>query len=382
MQSPINLFRTIRIRVMSVSCIIFFLHMVHIVLAENTITVSGHIRDNWWYPVANATLTISLSSEIFSTVTDSEGYYEIELPHLWTAIQEANTKPEAVVLSQNYPNPFNPSTVIEYSLAKDMLVRLDVFSVIGQKIRTLVNTHEVSGKHRVQWDGTDDAGNNIASGVYLYRLQAGTSCITNKMLLLDGGSHARISQTPSVSIMKPEITNEEYTLTVTCNGYENLNIDAWSIPFDNGSATSDIIMKRILPTGITDEDMTEIIRLAFFYASDYEYMWISDTVDMSNPSCLSVRNLDISLLPDIPHLQFILVDPEDIKDKAEREGTYWLFSFDPIIIDETAVTVFLNYVPIWSSKVIAPDFVGGGAKMEFTRKDGIWSAVLIGGYII
>ena len=99
-------------------------------------------------------------------------------------------------------------------------------------------------------------------------------------------------------------------------------------------------------------------------------------------SCLSKRNLDISLLPDIPNLQFVLVDPADIQDKAEREGTYWLFSFNPILIEETKVTVFLNYVPIWSSNAVAPDLVGGGAEMEFTRKDGIWTAEKTGGYII
>ena len=61
------------------------------------------------------------------------------------------TVPEAVILSQNYPNPFNPSTVIDYTLAGDMDVRLDIFSVLGQKMNTLVDTHKASGIHRVHY---------------------------------------------------------------------------------------------------------------------------------------------------------------------------------------------------------------------------------------
>ncbi|NUN69797.1 MAG: right-handed parallel beta-helix repeat-containing protein [Bacteroidetes bacterium] len=97
--------------------------------------------------------------------------------------------PETFGLSQNYPNPFNPSTAIAYQLPRDAHVRLTVYSMLGQQVRTLVDAPLSAGYHTMQWSGTDDHGAPLASGVYLYRLEA--SAIgerlfvqTRKMLLV------------------------------------------------------------------------------------------------------------------------------------------------------------------------------------------------------
>jgi hypothetical protein len=92
--------------------------------------------------------------------------------------------PQAFRLAQNCPNPFNPQTAISYCLPQDGHVRLVIYNVAGQKVRTLVDEHQSAGEKEVSWDGRDRQGNYAASGVYFYKLRAGQSCATKKMLLM------------------------------------------------------------------------------------------------------------------------------------------------------------------------------------------------------
>ncbi len=92
--------------------------------------------------------------------------------------------PETFALKQNYPNPFNPETRIEYSVAMSEHILLQIFNQRGQLIRTLVNEVQSPGSYMKIWDGKDDLGNNVASGIYLYRLQAGKFSETKKMIKL------------------------------------------------------------------------------------------------------------------------------------------------------------------------------------------------------
>ena len=90
----------------------------------------------------------------------------------------------ATALHPNHPNPFNPSTTIRYELAAAADVRLRVYDAAGRLVRTLVDAREGAGAHDVIFDGRDDAGHPVASGVYFYRLEAGTATQTRKMVLL------------------------------------------------------------------------------------------------------------------------------------------------------------------------------------------------------
>ncbi|HLE31228.1 MAG TPA: T9SS type A sorting domain-containing protein [Bacteroidota bacterium] len=87
-------------------------------------------------------------------------------------------------LSQNYPNPFNPMTVIGYQIPKKGRVTIEIFDMLGRKIKTLVNQDLIAGSHSVEWDGTTSAGLVASSGVYFYRLTAPGNATTRKMLLL------------------------------------------------------------------------------------------------------------------------------------------------------------------------------------------------------
>ncbi len=92
--------------------------------------------------------------------------------------------PNDFILYQNYPNPFNSDTKIRYQLAAAVKVRLSVYNLVGQKIRTLVNSKQQAGNYSITWDGRDDAGNPVASGLYFYRFESEKLVKTSKMLLL------------------------------------------------------------------------------------------------------------------------------------------------------------------------------------------------------
>ncbi len=87
-------------------------------------------------------------------------------------------------LNQNYPNPFNPETIIEYRVPERGKVELNIYNMLGQKIRTLVNQDLPAGTYQVLWDGKDDIGNIVASGIYLYQLRGTNAFITKKMTFM------------------------------------------------------------------------------------------------------------------------------------------------------------------------------------------------------
>ncbi len=87
-------------------------------------------------------------------------------------------------LSQNYPNPFNPETTISYHLYKTSKVNLSVYNLKGQRVKTLVNSQQANGKHSIVWNGTDDRGEKVSSGIYLYQLTADGKTVTRKMMLM------------------------------------------------------------------------------------------------------------------------------------------------------------------------------------------------------
>lgn len=126
----------------------------------------------------------------FSSNTSSEarGWYIDDVVVkgiISTGIDEKGTQaPASFYLNQNYPNPFNPKTVILYELPQTSLVEVAIFNLLGERIHTLVNQRQAAGQHRLHWDGRNEFGMLVPSGVYLYRLRAGEFVQTRKMILM------------------------------------------------------------------------------------------------------------------------------------------------------------------------------------------------------
>ena len=116
--------------------------------------------------------------------------YELDTTDYWnvpaTKVGELRDgdKPLSFALGQNYPNPFNPTTTIDYTIPEASNVTLEVYDVMGAKVRTLVSGAQSAGTHTATWDAHNDAGVKLASGAYFYRLQAGDKVKTMKMMLL------------------------------------------------------------------------------------------------------------------------------------------------------------------------------------------------------
>ncbi len=87
-------------------------------------------------------------------------------------------------LEQNYPNPFNPETAISYRLSVNSRISIKIYDIMGREIATLVNKKKAAGEYRVKWNGRNSVGQPVASGVYIYRLQAGSFVESKKMLLI------------------------------------------------------------------------------------------------------------------------------------------------------------------------------------------------------
>jgi hypothetical protein len=96
-----------------------------------------------------------------------------------TGIEEFETVPALFMLSQNYPNPFNAQTTIQYSLPIQSTVKIDIFDILGRRIKTLAEEIKPAGDHQAIWDASGQS-----SGIYFYRIKAGDKAETKKMVLL------------------------------------------------------------------------------------------------------------------------------------------------------------------------------------------------------
>jgi hypothetical protein len=99
-------------------------------------------------------------------------------------ISNAINTPVQFRLNQNYPNPFNPTTTLAYDLPKDELVNITIYDMMGRMVTNLVSSQQNAGYKSIQWDATNNAGQPVSAGLYLYSIEAGEFRQTKKMVLL------------------------------------------------------------------------------------------------------------------------------------------------------------------------------------------------------
>ena len=140
-------------------------------------------RRLWGAPTQAGTDTIKITATNIDTVSAS-CTFRITVTDLTGIEEDNNHLPHELKLSQNYPNPFNPSTVISYHLSAFSNVKLTIYNVLGQKIKTLVNSFQSVGEHSIVWDATDEKNNPVSSGMYFYSLSTSERSVQKKMLLV------------------------------------------------------------------------------------------------------------------------------------------------------------------------------------------------------
>jgi len=135
---------------------------------------------------------ISVRARFTSSPTGTAYFDDYTIKHLieapgGVAINEdfdMVVNPSAYSLNQNYPNPFNPSTTIGYSVPQDGLISVDIYNVVGQKIKTLYSGYQSAGSHSLVWDATNASGEAMPTGIYIYSLNGANAHVTHKMVLI------------------------------------------------------------------------------------------------------------------------------------------------------------------------------------------------------
>ena len=158
---------------------------------SNAVT-SGSVIANVGFGVTSFTDQNLAENTFFYQVTTvydlGESPPSNEISAVVTSVRDETVNlPMIFALDQNYPNPFNPATVISYAIPfshNHQQVKLEIFNALGQKVRTLVNEQLSANFHTVEWNGTNDLGRPVTSGLYLYRIEAGSFVQVRKMLFL------------------------------------------------------------------------------------------------------------------------------------------------------------------------------------------------------
>lgn len=135
-----------------------------------------------WTPVTTGSLRDTLLIYHRDTLAVNPKVVRLQINVLTDIGDAGQVGPSAFGLHQNYPNPFNPSTDIGYDVPEASFVKLNVYSVLGQQVRSLVHGMAPAGRHTARWDGRNDRGQAVGSGLYLYRLEANGRSWTKKMV--------------------------------------------------------------------------------------------------------------------------------------------------------------------------------------------------------
>jgi hypothetical protein len=114
----------------------------------------------------------------------SNGPWTFTMDAGWMLSTEEELLPEVFALHNNYPNPFNPITNIRYDIPEVSDVRIDIYNLAGQRVRTLVSREHQPGRYRIKWNATNDFGSPVASGMYIYRIHAKDFVSVKKLLLM------------------------------------------------------------------------------------------------------------------------------------------------------------------------------------------------------
>ncbi len=200
---------------------LIFVFLVSGVTQALSLDYSGRIVNDIGRPAAGATIVVENVAdpeESYTAVTDTTGVFSFNITDVKAE------EPSAFRLYGNYPNPFNPTTRISYSLDTTAEVRIDIFNVLGQHVRTIDHGSRVPGFHTAVWDGKDDRGRANSAGVYLYRLTAGNRHLNAKMLMVDAATGSWIGTGGVQMSAYRGVADILYTVTVTHPDARTLNL--------------------------------------------------------------------------------------------------------------------------------------------------------------
>jgi len=170
------------------------------ILLAQTFNIQGKISVEDQTPVRYASVTFinqNDTTQKYSTITDTCGYYRLTVP---SGIDHFDYKlPANIELAQNFPNPFSASTSIQYKLNIKSDVEITIYDLLGREVRKFISDNKSPGVYSVIWDGKNEQGKSVATGIYLYQLNAGNESRVGKMLVLQGTTLTNIPPLSNIS---------------------------------------------------------------------------------------------------------------------------------------------------------------------------------------
>ena len=152
--------------------------------ADLSKVVFNTLESIMFFPKAGPLQILDISAGNVSAIPSITWDYPIFWRQLNTTNIMTPITPYNFSISQNYPNPFNPVTTLKYELPEDSFVKITVYDILGNLISNLVNANKSTGSKSVQWDATNNQGQPVSAGVYLYSIEPGEFRKTKKMILL------------------------------------------------------------------------------------------------------------------------------------------------------------------------------------------------------
>ncbi len=158
-------------------------------ISRSVFDVAGERRESSSFELVDAVGQTAVQVLESSTYTLRSGFlYDFGIVGIGDAPGTGVSLPRTFALGQNYPNPFNPSTTIRFdipgSAGEKVVIRLDIYNIRGQHIRTLIDRESEPGTYTVHWDGRNSRGERVGSGIYLYRVVAGEFTAIRKMVMV------------------------------------------------------------------------------------------------------------------------------------------------------------------------------------------------------
>ena len=227
--------------------ILFLICLPYTMITAQTYWVSGNVSTPT-ESVKNALVVFTNENDTtqsYSTLTDSLGNYSIGL--LITSIEEnTSVVPTEFELAQNYPNPFSTSTAISYKLNKESEVNVTIYDILGREVKKYLTKQQGTGIHGVTWDGKNNWGMRLSSGVYFYKVKVGNESQVKKMIL-----HRSTKTSESLQI-------QNYMLGTTNARKEKITLSGgtYKITVKSNTTTTPLIVIQEFPNQQIESDTT------------------------------------------------------------------------------------------------------------------------------
>jgi len=215
---------------------------------SQTVSVSGRVTASR-FSVSGVSITFIDNSDTtvqYSTITDDLGKYELGLVTFVSATN--NTVPAKVKLGQSYPNPFSSSAAIPYGLNKESNVRLTIYDILGRVVCNYEIGPQSVGTHSIIWDGRNSIGQQVATGIYFYKLKAGNETQVKKMIFNRNGTSA-LPISNSISLAD----NEQL---LKLRKVKSVQSDEFIIRLQNTNTTTPLIVPQEFKNVVIQSDTT------------------------------------------------------------------------------------------------------------------------------